>query len=440
MIACALIIRHSAQGHALSDFHGFNKFGFTWVPWFFMLSGYVLALAEIKKTAKQINSTSESSKGCPVLNKQDTIYDVIKYVGRRLENMYPTYLVGILAAIITVWSIKGRTYLQSPTEVFLYVFLLQSWVPSILEDGLRYLVPCWFMSCLMFYWCIFARLLQWTRSLNQWMFVALVSFVLFLFPFTYQMAILGENQEWTSAHVYGSTTSGVDIAVVVLKYHPLCYVHIFVAGMCIPRMREYVASLVHPAVQKMRPFLSLAAYAALAILFTLGGDVIPSYKLSFRLGLIACFQCLILIGLSDSQDILSKVFSFPLLMRFGKYSFAQYVFQFMVYAWFSFATGKTLVDVWYFLLLFVTSVVISSSVNAVTSRPTTKVYFYWVVAASLVAYLMLQPLLSTYESNNGSTSSEPSDEPTTFFATPNWWVDDVLTISQPSIVIGTGKF
>ncbi len=437
VILLILNVSDRAEGD-LSAFRGFSMFGFTWVPWFFMLSGYILTVAENKSKAKKTrqqqqqqliankntdDGLSAGEKSSDRNNIEASASVIFQYVFRRLQAVYPIYVVGIAAAIATVWAIDGRQSLQSPSDVLIYLMLLQSWVPSVLERGLKYLVQCWFLSCLVLYWVLFHRLHNWISSLDSKSFFVVVFIVVFCIPFTYQMAILN-RPTWYGSHEYGSTDTGVDIAVVVLKYHPLAYLHIFVLGMCLVRARIAFMDALRSISRGycIIPFISLIMYGALAILFCCGGETIPSFKLSLRLGLIAALQSGVLIGLSNKEDVLTKVFSHPVLMKFGKYSIVQYIFQFIVYQWYSYATSNHVVDIWYFLLLFATSVVIGTLLNIIAQRNMNKVLLM-VASCLFIMYLMLQPLLSTY------SKKESSNVPHT--ESLSWWADELLNVEDP---------
>lgn len=118
-----IVLGHMYQGNHLGSFHSFNRFGFTWVPWFFMLSGFILSCSEDKRRQKGATGVGR-----------------IAYICRRLETMYPVYIIGVVATIVTLWTIQGAAFLPLPTDVMVSVLLMQGWIPSILEDGLTYLV------------------------------------------------------------------------------------------------------------------------------------------------------------------------------------------------------------------------------------------------------------------------------------------------------------
>ena len=190
-----------------------------------MLSGYVLSVSESKRRQK--------------LGDEAKDLNIVEYVYRRLEAIYPPYIFAIIASIVSEWRLKGNTSLALPGNVMVYCLLLQSWVPSILEQGLTYIVQCWFLSCLLLYWVIFPSADSVVYSISKPLLLTLVLTCSVGLPALYEISSVGQ-ENWYAAHQYSSTTKGVDIAVLVLKFHPLTYVHIFILGCCLPRVREFL--------------------------------------------------------------------------------------------------------------------------------------------------------------------------------------------------------
>ena len=76
------------------------------------------------------------------------------------------------------------------------------------------------------------------------------------------------------------------------------------------------------------------------------GDVVAGYKLSLRLGLVSSVQAMLLLGLSINTCKLSQLFSWAPLDALGsKYSYPQYVLQFLALAWWAAGNGDGDVDI-----------------------------------------------------------------------------------------------
>jgi peptidoglycan/LPS O-acetylase OafA/YrhL len=457
-----IVLGHMYQASHLGSFHNFNKFGFTWVPWFFLLSGCILTHTEKRRRdrvqgkqreqhaaavtsgagelvapaavlsdnnggTEEAVKTAEGSANTAAARVSTVAppMGLVEYVLHRLRTLYPLYLVGIAAAIITVWATKGASQLPPPGDVLVYFLLLQGWVPSILEYGLVYLVQCWFLSCMLFYWVLFYKIYELLQGLSDRTVVAVAFTCSVVLPLVYQLATF-TIAGWTDSHDYLSTDSGVDVAVVVLKFTPLAYLHIFVLGCCLPRVRAVALSL--PGVESVLPWVALLSYTCLIIIYVTAGDEVPGYLLSFRLGLVSIVQCALLVGLCNSQDLLGRLFTHPFFQQFGLYSFAQYVFQFIVYAWFNYGAQQDMVDIRFFLLLFSTSVVVWTAVTPFNGDRMKS--FVLACIPVLVAYLMLQPFLASYQ-QGGSDAS--------FTAFPSWQTDRVLPVFVANDVFTLGR-
>jgi hypothetical protein len=294
---------------------------------------------------------------------------------------------------------------------------------------------------MLFYWVMFHRIFHRVQSLSNTGVLAMALTASVLLPVAYELATF-RTPNWSAAHHYFGTHSGVDIAVVVLKYHPLAYVHMFVLGCCLPRLRSQAqqAAWMKPVL----PYLASLGYATLILLFCTVGDAVPGYKLSFRLGMVSIVQAALLVGLCNPQDLLGRVFSHPVLKQLGNYGFAQYIFQFLAYAWYHAATGKNVVDIRYFLLLFSTAVLAHTSVRPFMGKNMLR--FTGPAAVAFVAFLMLEPLftaqsrasihvhLSTASSANASAMVGDSA-----LALPAWWIDKAFPIHISNEAIAQGK-
>ena len=414
-----IVLGHMYQSGHLSDFRGFNLFGYTWVPWFFVLSGFVLTTSEISRR-----------------NKNEIPVSISEYIIRRLEALYPIYALGLFASVVTVWALQGASALPSPQNVMLYASLLQSWVPSILESGFPYLVQCWFLSCLIFYWLIFYKIYDFLHPLSDTNLLLVSAACASIIPALYE--VIGANWEsWYDRHAYESNHHGVDVAVLVIKYHPFMYTHIFVLGCTLARVRKIIRN---PSYKIVWPYLTSLSYLCLLVLFCCGGEHIPGYKLSLRIGLISIFQSTLLLGLCNPEDIITRIFSLPFLVKLGQFSFPQYVFQFMVYAWFHAGTSQVEVDIRFFLLLFTTSAAVATVMEPVSYKKNLSKFCLF-AAPLLIAYSMMQPYWvgTNIAVKQGSSTKVivphlPNTDLSWFGALPPWLVDSPLKFQIKGIL------
>ena len=102
------------EGKGPIDLGRFAKFGSSWTQFFFILSGFVLGYVEMARPAKK--------KKAPMSTYQ--------YVRRRLETMYPTYLMMLTINVFKREHVTSFQWCILP----LHVFLLQAWFPVVIKE------------------------------------------------------------------------------------------------------------------------------------------------------------------------------------------------------------------------------------------------------------------------------------------------------------------
>ena len=102
-------------------------------------------------------------------------------------------------------------------------------------------------------------------------------------------ALPGGDANWYTAHRHGQMSTPIDALVVLLKFHPVCYLHVFVFGMVLARWRDLLK-----LERRARPRLFVSAcagccnvgatagYAALLVVF-----LAPPLRLGARLRRVA---------------------------------------------------------------------------------------------------------------------------------------------------------
>ncbi|KAH8061209.1 hypothetical protein JL722_4514 [Aureococcus anophagefferens] len=315
-----IVLGHLFAKGAVDDVYLYG-WGYTWVPFFFMLSGYVLAHSRL--------ASRDPSK----VERPTT------YLAKRLATVYPAYAVGLFLAL----GVRVARGVALPeTKWMLYqAFLLQAFdrateqVFQFHSAGQGF--HCWFLSCLVPYWLLFGPVYAKVRNASlEACFAALV--VLSLIPWLLVLVpeLADEDNEWYRRHAVGDTSSATDLWVVFLKFHPLCYFHVFLYGVVLARLR---ANLKAGADGPLARFLgavargsATAGFGGLLLVF-LARDLRPAaHKLSCRLPL----QAMILVGLSPidagrAADPVAAAFA-KLPAFFGDISYPQYVLQFVAYS------------------------------------------------------------------------------------------------------------
>jgi peptidoglycan/LPS O-acetylase OafA/YrhL len=303
-----VVVGHLYARQAVGSVYLFS-WGFTWVPWFFMLSGFILFSAEVAQPREN---------------------SVIEYITRRSISIYPLYAVSLLIAFGL-----AKSQCQAPSwEVLVtQAFLMQAWVPQFTEGTLQ--MQCWFLSCLLAYWAAFQPLFSCVARLPLRGTLALMLFF-FLLPWLVVLLPLvgGADLEWYQEHTFGHSGTWVDLVATTLKFHPLCYWHVFLLGMLLGRLRCLLTPFTRNA--GLRIFVALAApmgYAVLLTIFTQEELRPPAAKLSTRLSVLLPLQAAVLLGLAGvpgmSTPPLARCFSRVDFLE--NYSYPVYVLQFIVY-------------------------------------------------------------------------------------------------------------
>ena len=272
--------------------HGDNYlfgWGFTWVPWFFMLSGFV-------RTHARLNAAEITHLEPP-----------LTFAHRCLGKLYPMYALGLVVATAVTVS-RGRPLPYWYESAAQYA-LVQSWVPWLAETPLQ--THCWFISCLFPYWLLFGccyrnLVLRITTAGRAWCALALLCLLPWI-SFVAPAAWEESPPDWYADHHTGALRddpgAGLSIGVATLKFNPLCYFHVFVSGMVLARLRDLAkagrgggASL-SAALVCLRCGATLG-YITLLLVFGLRDLRPESAKISARLTILMPLQMLLILGLS----------------------------------------------------------------------------------------------------------------------------------------------
>eukprot|EP00434_Breviolum_minutum_P030827 symbB.v1.2.027259.t1/scaffold2785.1/size70456/2 len=306
----------------------FFGWGFTWVPWFFMLSGFVLFSAYLKNP------------------KEETM---VQYVMRRSTTIYPLYAFSLIPAFM-IGKAAGTMAAEWPT-LLAQSFLLQAWVPHFTENALQ--MHCWFLSCMVVYWFFFKPLSHCLKSitlLKLGLHVKTCLLMAFLFFLPWLLIFIplfaNEDVDWYKEHSFYATDTFLDIGVVMLKFHPICYFHVFILGMLLAKLRQLLDQKAkisqHGCFSWRNPynvalqFVAPLGYLALFLVFSVQEFQAKSwgYKLSARISVLLPFQAMILFGLAGLPSLPLPMFSyaFSKMDFLENYSYCVYVFQFLCYA------------------------------------------------------------------------------------------------------------
>ena len=334
-----IVLGHLYQSGRVAGLY-FLAWGFTWVPWFFMLSGFVLALSKLREGSPNFENFSS-------------------FLRKRTAAIYPLYATGLVLALGVRWGLQG---LHGPRwyELFFQGLLGQSLLPWLPENTVQ--IHCWFLSALLPFWCLFTPVMR--GGVLKLRTVGSAAAALLLLAAPPWLAVLlpsaleGVDPLWYKAHHTGRSSTAVDLLVITLKFHPLSYLHVFTFGMVLAQLRALVGHALReahpsPLARALAPILRHGAsmgYLGLLLVFTVPEVRPTSYKLSARLSVLMLPQGLILLGLAPlsepepahtsssctaeggarrgAHDPLTRLFA-RAPHAWGNVSYSQYVLQFV---------------------------------------------------------------------------------------------------------------
>ena len=218
------------------------------MPWFFMLSGFVLTHARLK-------SKNPSRKESVVVFIQKRVRRSLPphgpgFVscltvacfggwGGQTAVIYPAYALGVLLAFLVDW---WRDKPLPPWYVAAAQGLLaQAWLPWFPEKAVQ--LHCWFLSAMVPYWALFDVTLQGlVLRVTRLSTCCLLLLLFSLPPWAAYVAPsqIGGRSDWYSTHKTAVLEDEVDYVPVLLKFHPVFYFHVFVFGMLLARARYIV--------------------------------------------------------------------------------------------------------------------------------------------------------------------------------------------------------
>lgn len=264
------------------------------VGYFYVLSGFIMAIAYYKIDTSQRDN-----------------FHKLKYWVARFARIYPVYLV----ALLIIAAAKFKTLGQDWETLPLHLLLLQSWIPGY---PITLNTPGWSLSVEAFFYLSFPFLLVWIykRGIKSLTYLAIVLWLL-----TQTVLLLCLNSE---------------------AYLPKNLLHDFIYYNPLMHMNQFVLGLVCGVYLKSNKSngkisnSGIWLFISFIIMFLLIWgrpylEEIFSIKLAFTNGLLAPIFLAIIVLLAKHKGIITKVFSYPLLILLGEASYSLYILQKPVY-------------------------------------------------------------------------------------------------------------
>ena len=356
--------------------------GYTWVPWFLMLSAFILTYSSMTKGGSACTSSGAARKSAWA--------EAAEFVYKRSAGIYPLYVVSVVVALALMLAAGTVQSEARPSAIFAQLLLVQAWLPSECEHTVQ--AHCWFLSAIIPCWALHPQLL---RSLARWQTHSLCVLLAAIaaLPWLCLVALpLGLGvpypYDWYANHHWQASGKWRDIAVITLKFHPLCYLHLYVAGMALALVYVRAASAARSAPARL-PWLvrhgAVVGCAGLLLVFTQPVLRPPAHKLLCRLGGLAPLHALLLVGLAVGNDPFARLLRHPWLQAVGSYSYGVYIWQYHALAlW---VRGDGPLGLGYWAVLLAVSILGTHYIQ----QPAARHYeccLRWLATAALVALML----------------------------------------------------
>jgi peptidoglycan/LPS O-acetylase OafA/YrhL len=282
LVALSVVFFHGGRNVGFLSMFPMLTSGPTAVGYFFLLSGFVMALA---------------------YHRPGTDFNFREYWLSRFSRIYPVY---ILAFALTCFYYLDLLSKIKSDKVWANVFLYQAWFPGYAES---FNLAAWSLSVEFFFYLIFPFMVIWAmrRPAKQLIWMALGFWVLSqVVHLVLSIYFMGGQRE-------------------LLAYFPPFHLNIFLLGMA--GGIWYVTNSSHLAVrQSTNRILLILSLGTVFLALTLR-QFMPGFPryLSLDMGLLAPFFLIIVLTLALDTTVLSKILSHPTLVLLGDASYALYI-------------------------------------------------------------------------------------------------------------------
>ena len=280
--ALSVVLFHGRQQLGALQYVPMLTAGPTAVGYFFVLSGFVMALAYYRP-------------GIP--------FDFRNYWLARFSRIYPVYILAFVLTCLHFLSILSKI---KPPKIWANIFLYQAWVP---DYALSFNIAAWSLSVEAFFYLLLPLLLLWAmrRSARQVISISVGFWVISQLLHAFLMTRLGPDSEN------------------FLAYFPLFHLNSFLFGLAGGIWYLTYSSRLAVS-QRLNRIYLVAALGLFLLLLTLRGYV-PAFPRSFSLdaGLLAPLFLIIILTLAMDTSRLSQRLSHTWLVTLGDASYALYI-------------------------------------------------------------------------------------------------------------------
>ena len=310
------------------------------VPFFFVLSGYVLSL-----------------------RYQSSTPNFRRYLRSRFARIGPLYLVALFMMVIYK-SIPN--FPKFDLQFFTHLFALQAWRDS--DNGLFYNGPGWTISVEMFFYLIFPLLSIMTQKFRHTsrfpIFLLLAGNLISAVPFVLHV------------HNFKSAKSNADGLLMEFawpSFQPIYYVGLFMTGIA-----SFLASRSLSESERFKLLfgyvssLLLVVYLVVLIWFRIDNPNHPNFSFAVKVWLlgIPCGLLFMFLTLNETTYF-SRILSSRPLKFLGEASFSFYIFHYPVHTWIT-RVGATLNYDFSYLQIFTLVLTFAIVMHVLIEKPLQK--------------------------------------------------------------------
>ena len=300
------------------------KWGFSWVTFFFILSGFVLMFSREKQGGRPAAFTFQGGSARA-------------WLWKRFVGAYPLFVLSLLLA---KW---GSALHTQPLGFWLNLLpmlaMLQAWAPTIHCDDRTFMCtqtawnePAWFISCLFFHWLLFPFFYRVLARASAVCCTACITVLLGLS--FWELMLWPQLTELSPAEL--------ELVGILAARHPLANVYKFILGCLLSRL--FIACQLMPgtgteaptALQLATRYAATPAAVALCLVFS----YVDPDTLSCREAVTVSLFSVLIVSLACGADPLARVLSLPVFSWWGKLSYAVYMLHSSVMAFVSNLTSN----------------------------------------------------------------------------------------------------
>lgn len=272
------------------------------VSYFFVLSGFIMAVAYYKPDSAQ------------PLNKS-------KYWVARVARIYPVYLLALLIMILASFRKEGLDI----TAVLLNLSMTQAWFVGGYPLSLN--SPGWSLSVEAFFYLTFPLWLLWVQKKSV-KSLLIFSLVMWLLTQVLQTALLNN---WINAALGITNYIPRGELHEFLFYNPVLHLNTFILGFAVGVYFCQGKISTNNQVTNTSLLIASALIAALLLIGQKAIEQLLGFNIAYNNGLIAPVFLAFIIFLALDRTLISKVLSLPILVLLGEASYSLYILQRPVY-------------------------------------------------------------------------------------------------------------